>query len=286
MDARFCHRTPLLPLADFTALGVEVETVRSKLRELLARKEIQDAIFIASPDLHASLAVWHEHPDSAHGRQIERALTRYVSRMAGRATPFGAFSGISVGTWSDATHVDVEPVASHHRHTRLDHDYLSALCGALRADPQLRNEVTFVPNSTLYAAGRRVRYIEERMRNGVRSHHLVSVDPSDELDVVLQRSREGARRDELVQHLYACVDDVSADEVEAYVDQLIDSQILVSGVAPAVSGEEAARSLIATLAPLPAGKRIADVLEQVETDLRAIDRDGLGVPPERYLAVA
>jgi hypothetical protein len=201
VDARFCHRTPLLPLHDFTALGVEVETVRGKIRELLARKEIQDAIFIASPDLHASLAVWHEQPDSAHGRQIERALIRYVSRMAGRATPFGAFSGISVGTWSDETRVEVEAVASHHRHTRLDHDYLSALCGALRADPQLRQEVTFVPNSTLYAAGRRIRYIEERLRNGVRSHHLVSVDPSEELDVMLQRSRGGARRDELVQHL-------------------------------------------------------------------------------------
>jgi hypothetical protein len=44
------------------------------------------------------LATWVEFPESKKGLQAERALTRYFMRMTGRSTPFGLFSGCSVGT--------------------------------------------------------------------------------------------------------------------------------------------------------------------------------------------
>ena len=64
---------------------------------------------------------------------------RYVYRMAARATPFGLFSGCSVGAVEpapgSATRIAVGPRAGYERHTRLDMDYLFALCEDLARDP-------------------------------------------------------------------------------------------------------------------------------------------------------
>jgi lantibiotic biosynthesis protein len=62
---------------------------------------------VASPALDASIRHWLEDPDSDHGRRLERALVRYVTRMAANPTPFGLFAGCSTGTIGAGTTLTV-----------------------------------------------------------------------------------------------------------------------------------------------------------------------------------
>src|SRR4051812_10845504 len=75
----------------------DIERLRVRLREIIARPEIAQALFVASPSLLVGLPYWHENPDSKRGRQAERALVKYFQRMSFRPTPFGLFSGCSIG---------------------------------------------------------------------------------------------------------------------------------------------------------------------------------------------
>src|SRR5262249_25021304 len=111
----FALRTPLLPFATLTACGDGLRTpvapdeavddaldadrrrLRERLFALVARPEIREALFVASPSLDESLAAWHAQPDGERGQKVERAVVRYLARMAGRPTPFGLFAGCSVG---------------------------------------------------------------------------------------------------------------------------------------------------------------------------------------------
>src|SRR6478609_5021175 len=85
-------RTPLLPATVFAEWATATDP-RAFLAALLAEPAIDEAIFVASPSLHGSIAAWRAKPESAAGRRTEHSLVKYIARMAGRSTPFGLFSG-------------------------------------------------------------------------------------------------------------------------------------------------------------------------------------------------
>src|SRR5215213_847030 len=112
------------------------ERLRQFLKEFLTRSEIQESLFVASPDLLSAIDHWREDPDSKRGRRVETSLVRYFLRMAGRPTPFGLFAGYSVGRVDSKTQLVLEGRSRYRRHTRLDMEYVCALVAALDQDEQ------------------------------------------------------------------------------------------------------------------------------------------------------
>jgi thiopeptide-type bacteriocin biosynthesis protein len=298
----FVLRTPLAPLGELTAWseGLEAPTsvdaglgealakdramLRARLAAYVERPEIREALFVASPSLDESIDVWREKPESGRGQRIERALVRYLARLAGRATPFGLFAACSVGTIGEMTRLEIASRDEYRRHTRLDTDYLVALVDALTRDPALRNSFTYRPNSSLYRSADRFRYVESRRVGTLRSHHLVAVEASEVLDSTLAQARDGASLESLAA---ALVDgEISTAEAEGYVVELIESQILVPGVAVPVTGSEPIHVLADELARRPETAALARPLEEARREIQSIDAAGLGIPAERYRALA
>lgn len=300
----FALRTPLLPFDELLAWseGLEADAalddpalldqalaadrarLRGRLSALVARPLIRGALFIASPDLDESLNVWIRDPDSERGGRVERAVVRYFSRMAGRPTPFGLFAGSSVGTLGDRTRLVIEGREKYQRHSRLDMDYLFALADALGRDPGLRNTFELRPNSSLYRAAGRVHYVEARLDGKNRTHHLVAVEDSNELQATLARAAEGAAAASLASALIG--GDVSPADAEEYVGELIDSQILRPELALVLTGCEPAEALATQLSGQPETVAIGERLEKTRTELSAIDAAGLGADPGRHRLVA
>jgi thiopeptide-type bacteriocin biosynthesis protein len=266
------------------ALEAHHVSLRARLHGVLSRPEIREALFVASPDLDSSFDVWVREPESQKGQKVERALTRYFLRMAGRATPFGLFAGVSVGMVGDETRLTIEQRSQYQRHTRLDMDYLFALVEALGRDPELRPVLVYHPNSSLYTAGGRLRYAESRLDGEARSYHLVAVEATDYLEATLTRARDGATQGALAEALVE--EDISLEEAEAYIGELIASQILVPAIPLPVTGPEPVHPLIEHLAEQPETQAAAERLGRVRTELAAIDAEGLGSAPSRYRAVA
>src|SRR5438552_1940749 len=168
----FALRTPLLPFDELLAWsdGLEAASagddperlkaacaadwlrLRNYLREVYARPEVREALFVASPDLEERFDEWLRQPESELGQKVERALVRYFARMAGRATPFGLFAGCSVGILGAETNLVLAERAHYARHTRLGLDYVVSLTDALARDPDVRPRLAFGVNSSLYPA--------------------------------------------------------------------------------------------------------------------------------------
>lgn len=315
----FSFRTPLLPFEELEAfaegleapaalaavepdperlekaLAADRERLRARLSVLAERPEVLEAVFLASPSLHESLSLWRAQPDSKKGQRAERALVRYFYRMAARATPFGLFSGCSMGRVETGpgahTHIAVGPRSAYERHTRLDMDYLFALCEDLGRDPEVREALLYRPNSSLYRAAGRLRYAEARLDNKVRSHHLVAVDSNDYLEEALRRAEGGATAREIAEALVAFDPDgeVTIDEAREFVTELIDSQILVSDLSTPVTGPEAIHDLIDQLGRIPSmplAANTAERLARVRATLEALDAGGPGAPPASYEEIA
>lgn len=315
----FVVRTPLLPVEELErwseglkvpetgddpeALAAAVEADRRRLRErlhgLLERPEIREALWVASPSLFdEGLPGWRDKPDGKSGLRAERALVRYVVRMITRSTPFGLFSGCSVGSLPDgtegsegcegtdgATRIRLRPLDTYRRHTRFDMDYLFALAEELAGDEALRRELLYLPNSSLYRAAGRWRYAEARLDDQLRTYHLVAVESSPYLDATLERARSGARLAELAQALVAEDPEVALEEAEEFLGELVDAQLLVPDLAPRVTGGEAVEDLTEVLEATEAGRAAAVTLTHGEQVLRELDEAGLGNDPERYREV-
>ena len=312
----FAFRTPLLPFEELEswaeglaapaalgdperleqALAADRERLRSRLAAFAARPEVLEAVFIASPSLYESLETWRAAPEGKKGQRAERALVRYIYRMAARATPFGLFSGCSLGPVAlggeseggTATRLAVAPRSAYERHTRLDMDYLFALCEDLGRDPALREELLYRPNTSLYRAAGRLRYAEARLDKKVRSHHLVAVDENPYLAEALRRASGGARIRDLVTALVEFDPDgeVTPEEAREFVLELVESQVIVSDLSTPVTGPEAIHDLIDQLSALPLTRETAERLARVRDALATLDAGGPGQPPARYLEVA
>lgn len=302
----FVLRTPLLPFATLTewadlerpalardrpaeayaeAYARDVEVLRARLRTIIARPEVREALFIASPSLDASVTAWLAGGrGDANDAQVERAVARYLARMAGRATPFGLFAGCSLGAMATTTELAIAGATAYRRHTRLDSDYLALLVDAIHRVPEARRAARLRPNSSLYRAASRLRYAEASVVDGERVYHLVAVEPTPYLEATLARAHDGAAFSELAAALVD--DEVTHDDAEAFVAELVDSQLLVPELAAPVTGREPIHELVDQLAGAIETRPIADALDTARRAMARLDGEPLGLGSAGYRDVA
>lgn len=304
----FVLRTPLLPHAVLTALGEGLAARRAwesgadlgaalaedrdlllgRLRQLVQRPDIREALFVASPSFDDALSAWLSTA-SAPPANVAEILIRYLTRMAARATPFGLFSGCSLGSVGARTQLVLAPHAEYRRQTRLDTHYLAALAEALDSDEELRAVLRFRPSSGVYTAAGKLRYAEAHADPNTRAlgYQLVTVERTPYIDATLARAATGATAVELAAAV--CDDDpeITREEADAFVTTLIENRLLVSDAAPMITGAPPLDGMIDALrtAGRP-GERSARVLADARDAVRALDDAAFGHPRAHYEAIA
>lgn len=295
----FVLRSPLLPFEEYdrwmkaasTSSGDQQTALEHHLLGLARRPEIAEALFVASPSLSEGLEKLGDAADAnlsaKKTARLRDSLTRYLSRMMTRSTPFGLFAGGSLGALGDHTRLTLEPRRQNRRHTRLDMDYLYRLAGQLETDHGVRPGLTYAPNSSLYRAAGRWRYAEGRLDGRNRSYHLVAVRDDKFLSLALEAAKHGTSLHDIARALVDADLEIDGDgedgveseeggeleleEAEEFVQELIDAQILVSDLGPRVTGPEPIHDLIERLSKIPKTEPIAACLEDVRDALRALD---------------
>jgi lantibiotic biosynthesis protein len=299
----FVLRTPLLPaetISDWSGApeAADVEDLagaedaiagdrlrlRARLAEILADPVFREAVFLASPSLEAAIESWRTNPESERGQRAESSLVAYLMRAAARPTPFGLFAGWTTGRIGNDTQLRLAGRDGLRRHTRLDMDYLWTLSKALTADPALRADLCYRPNSSCYEAGGRLLYAETREHGDVRSYHLVAATSTPYLAETLERARDGERLEALADALVS--DDITVAEASAYVAELADSQLLVADCEPPVTGAPAGLALGELLSARPRTAAIAAGLAEAQAGLAAVDAAGAGASPDAYRRIA
>lgn len=310
----FALRTPMLPMEELlrwsdglTAANVwkngtapdafenawkqDVQRLRERLREIVSRPEVVHALYIASPSLQAGLEHWKRDPDGKKGLQAERALVRYLARMTGRSTPFGLFSAYSVGKLdcqSESTVFRLGPRSDYRLSCRLDFDYLFALTTALRQDTALETELRYYPNSSLHRVAEAWYYIESRMSDTQRTHHVVKIGNDAYIEAAIDAAQNGATISQLVKAVLNAPGDANPLEEEAqqYVIELVrNNELLVPNLSPLVTGTSPLDDIITQLEALPSGSRTAGVLRDVRTRISAIEQSGVLASPDVYKAI-
>lgn len=227
---KYILRTPYLTFNEVNDLNVK------KVRELCTNSSVSEAIYLASPELHQEMLKYLQRDHQDTNEKLVFSLLKYLLRMGTRCTPFGLFSGCSVGKIENETNIVLNNSVDYKRVTRLDMNYLCALSQKLESDIEIRDELLYFPNTSLYTIGNEMRYVEYQYIDTNRKHFLMSIDASDFIDEILKKSENGITINELASFI---IDpEISLDAAREFVHELIDSQILISSISPTVTGRD------------------------------------------------
>ena len=276
----FVVRNPLFPVdlffnwkADDSNPADTKEILINYLRDFYLLPVAQEALYIGSPDLYEQLLLWLdnkiEKPDKKE--KTELSLVKYMIRMCTRCTPYGLFASCTSGENSEKTIIELSDTNSVQRKGRLDMDYMCEVHKHLLKQKEISSQLLFFPNTSLYLIGEQLRYIEHRfLEKSGRSYHLVQIELSDYLQKILKTARNGSTPLQLAEAITE--GDISHDEARDFIYELIDNQVLISGIEPTVTGEEYFHSLMRNLKALQHTENYVNVFNQVSIEFQNLSR--------------
>ncbi|GAB5472044.1 MAG: hypothetical protein Mars2KO_01430 [Maribacter sp.] len=279
--SKYVLRTPVLSFDFYQKLTADDLILSDTLKEAYSYPVVKEACFLASPTLYFEMEKWLKGElDSKKERKIQFSLLKYLTRMSTRCTPFGLFAGCSLGDLDDVTSIKNTEPDLNTRHTRLDMNYLVALSQDLSKEKEIRQQLLYYPNSSIYTTWNQLRYIEYYYLESKRNHHIVEVDNSTYLQKLLSESATGAFLHELIPLLEE--DGIPKNDAENFIDELLESQLLVSELEPSVSGPEFMPQIFEVLERIKGSEKEIEFLKKIEKTLDTIDKQ-IGNTPTAYL---
>lgn len=259
---QFVVRTPLFPL-----------------KKAEDNSLFREGIYITSPSLY------NEHQkqlnatltDAKELKKLSVSLHKYSTRASMRCTPFGLFAGLGNGSFDTQSKVvlSTNTATSVQRNTRLDMNVLCALAQELATQSYIQPHLVFYTNKSVYQIENQYRYVEYYYTNNKRIHKISKVDFSDYLQLLLTQAQQGKTIAQLCALLVN--DDITYDEVNAFVHELITSQLLISDLEPTVTGADFLEVIIKistaiySTAPCAELEEILQLLNKIKNELITLD---------------
>lgn len=277
---KYVLRTPVHPIEELNNPNLSLEFFINNV-------EFLQAIKLASPSLYYEFKKWENH-GLKHKKDEDRLLfsmMKYYIRSSMRCTPFGFFAGLNIGEISEANELQIDTKEKHKSHTRLDMNYLCSLIQDLEKISEVRDQLVYYVNNSLYVVGDKIRYVEYTYHKSKRQHQISAVEYNEYLQKVISIAKLGSTRKELVNLLVD--NDICEDEAFAYIEQLIDNQVIVSNLDPTITGDELLDFLTNRLEELLLPENITlKKLKQVKQDINKLDFIKLGKGIDKYAKIA
>ena len=275
---QFVLRTPTLPL-----INEEGEIKKEEdLKFYLEDPKFQEALLLASPNLYNKLFAYlnNELKREKDKKTLPYSLLQYISRMTSRCTPFGLFAGVSIGAFNEETNLVRTAYDSFKKMTRLDMNYLCTLASDLIKNESIKKQIKFYPNTSLYQIAGQLRYVEYTAQKNGRNHRISAVDNSEYLQEILNVASNGAYLESLSEALVD--DEITKEEADAFIDELVDNQILVSELDPNVTGTYFFNVLKNRIQQLDGSTGFVETFAHVDEKLNEINNEPIGSSLNQY----
>jgi len=278
-------RTPLFSRRNFQEMAEKEAFSDAELLEICSNAVFQEAIYLASPDLYKELKSWldsEKELSSSQHQKLKNTILKYYIRMSTRCTPFGLFSGVGLGKFSNENlkQFNQETINKQKtgnkqqsnnnqlRDTKLDMHLLVSLAKTLEKNSDIRHKLQYFSNNSIYKVGKKIRYVEYEYKEGKREYIISSAPLSEELQQVLDFTKKGKTISETAKILIN--GEINHEDAAEFLEELIDNQVLVSELEPNVSGGDYLEILISVLNKIDAKKEVG-ILANIKEKLNQVD---------------
>lgn len=217
---KFVLRLPQHPFKDILSFLEDPAQLKEKMND----PSIREAIFLASPVLNREIQKYLDGEISSEKeiKRIRDSFVKYYTRLCSRCTPFGTFATCSCGKIGNSTVFVYNNEIN--RLIQFDTFFLSGLVRFIQNNLEARKQMKYYTNSTIYAVGDKIRYIEYKHKETRHLHHISSVVKNKFLDKILKRATNGIRFYDIVDILTK--EGIEFEDAVEYVNDLINNQLL------------------------------------------------------------
>ena len=154
----YVARTPLLPIEDYFRVFESGDPSKIS-RELFARFKdpyLEETLAVASRESYQALHRLESPDRSRASEQMLSTLLKYYIRLTTRPTPYGLFSGVSLGTFGKENRLVLADVDQHVKRARVDMEWLYAVIQKIESIPAVRMALRVRFNDSVYQQGDRL----------------------------------------------------------------------------------------------------------------------------------
>ncbi|WP_185246087.1 lantibiotic dehydratase [Chryseobacterium bernardetii] len=242
----YAARQPLLPINSFfdfytiAQQGDEQIILDYLVKQFTENYQLEEGLYLASDVLYNEVLKYKTAPSGFSDKERKRmvhSLTKYYIRASTRATPFGLFANFREGGFNSGKHKNDTDAEVLDYHPKLDMEVLFQIGEYISRVEGVKKHFVLYNNTSLYKTNDGYRYIEYRLRKGMRTHHLVSIESDDLIDFIIDASRKGIRYETLIVEVLDQYE-VEREDIEGYVDDLINCKLLTTNLDVNITGKD------------------------------------------------
>jgi hypothetical protein len=269
--SEYVLRTPLFPLSYYLKL---IKNYSSEKAIQLYNNDsvVREAINLASPELRTELDKWAIELSSLSyekKKALEFTFLKYTARISSRCTPFGLFSGCSVGNLSPQTNITLDSLDNHTRVTQFDMQYWVAMLQDIAKKNEVIVHLKFFPNSSIYEIGDFYRYVEYKYVQTKREYNISALRASNLLKEILVHAKSGITIAKMISML--ADDESEKDQAQEFIFQLIKFQFLISELEAVVTGNDEWKRLVNIFDTIPVLNKEVKLFEKLKVHLSDLD---------------
>nr|WP_240344107.1 lantibiotic dehydratase [Paenibacillus sp. SYP-B3998] len=250
---------------------------------------VREAIAVASPSLLGSLDKLNTMTDFKKKRQTFRSILRYFIRMTSRPTPYGLFSGVTLGRFADETKISFDSVQSYKKRTRPDMEWIFAIINDLEKKEEVFKQLKFVNNSLAYHIGSRLKLPyqnfrdESAMRTGATSS--ATIKRTAVVDFVMNITTAPIHFDDLFHEVNKEFPNTEERIIIGFIKQLMNQEFLISNLRPPLTDESPFKHLVETIFPLKYVDEIKDAINCIVKSINDYDQTHVGEGEKEYIEI-
>ncbi|MCP3776469.1 lantibiotic dehydratase [Paenibacillus sp. MZ04-78.2] len=289
----FMLRAPILSLQEYlrSLSLIESPEIQSyiNLTSLTENPIVREAIAVTSPSLLGSLDKLNTTTDFKKKRQIFRSILRYFIRMTSRPTPYGLFSGVTIGEFADETKILFDSIQSYKKRTRPDMEWIFAIINDLEKKEEVFKQLKFVNNPLVYHIGSRLKLPyqnfcnESAMKTGATSS--ATIKRTAVVDFVMNMTTTPIHFSDLFHEINKEIPNADEKVIIRFIKQLMNQEFLLSNLRPPLTDESPFKHLVETISSLKYVDEIRDAINSIANSIDEYDQTHVGEGEKEYIEI-
>ncbi|HEY0299250.1 MAG TPA: lantibiotic dehydratase, partial [Arachidicoccus sp.] len=227
-------RTPLYSYAALFDTDNTTRSLNETIKALLNDAVFLEGIYWSSPALYQNVLDYKKgcyNPNKEY--KLLLTLKKYAIRACTRCTPYGIFAGCGI---TGITEKIYSYEAAPQRKARIDMGLLQQIRAAIESDEEIWRYLHYQINDTLYSLPGQYRFIESIVETGKYNYQVSSIEQTDLLQTIAEDEKTNTFSLDFIFNLLK--NDYSNEEISSYIQNLIETQFLVSEVQLSLTVED------------------------------------------------